>query len=235
MHDRLTVVNHPLIPHKLTTMRGKHTPPFVFRQLLREAGQLLAIRSCADLPMAAKRIEALLYCMDAPILKASEPVGFAGLYRDEKSYVKILGIIYDSAQNRLLSEYEVVRGQQFMIKSPQGQPPAVPSDNGIVSCIGNIEIILEVVFGDSTTAGYFDFVILRLIEIDYEIIIESSVAVFMESGIEYEDIRSAFASQGVLSRPAFQSVVALASGQRVIAYAAGQEIVATLAIQKIVS
>ena len=31
----LVVVNHPLVLHKLTLMRDKHTPSAVFRQLLR--------------------------------------------------------------------------------------------------------------------------------------------------------------------------------------------------------
>ena len=32
----LTIVDHPLVLHKLTLMRDKHTPSAVFRQLLRE-------------------------------------------------------------------------------------------------------------------------------------------------------------------------------------------------------
>ena len=36
MSDHLTVVDHPLVQHKLTIMRDKDTPTAVFRQLLRE-------------------------------------------------------------------------------------------------------------------------------------------------------------------------------------------------------
>ena len=32
----LTIVNHPLVLHKLTLMRDKNTPSAVFRQLLRD-------------------------------------------------------------------------------------------------------------------------------------------------------------------------------------------------------
>ena len=37
MQSNITVVDHPLVLHKLTLMRDKHCPSAVFRQLLREA------------------------------------------------------------------------------------------------------------------------------------------------------------------------------------------------------
>ncbi len=109
MSDHLTVVDHPLVQHKLTIMRDKETPTAVFRQLLREIGQLLAYEVTRDLPMTTKRIETPMREMDAPtvagkklalvsILRAgnglldgvlelipSARVGFVGLYRDEKT------------------------------------------------------------------------------------------------------------------------------------------------------
>jgi uracil phosphoribosyltransferase len=42
----LTVVSHPLVLHKLTLMRDKHTPSAVFRQLLHEISHLLAYEVC---------------------------------------------------------------------------------------------------------------------------------------------------------------------------------------------
>ena len=109
MSEHLTVVDHPLVQHKLTIMRDKETPTAVFRQLLREIGQLLAYEVTRDLPMTTKRIETPMREMDAPtvagkklalvsILRAgnglldgvlelipSARVGFVGLYRDEKT------------------------------------------------------------------------------------------------------------------------------------------------------
>ncbi|MDF1873141.1 uracil phosphoribosyltransferase [Vannielia sp.] len=105
----LTVVNHPLVQHKLTLMRDKGSPTAVFRQLLREISQLLAYEVTRDLPMTTKRIDTPLTEMDAPtldgkklalisILRAgnglldgvlelipSARVGFVGLYRDEET------------------------------------------------------------------------------------------------------------------------------------------------------
>ena len=57
MSDHLTVVDHPLIQHKLTLMREKSTSTAVFRQLLREISQLLAYEVTRGLPMTTKRIE----------------------------------------------------------------------------------------------------------------------------------------------------------------------------------
>jgi uracil phosphoribosyltransferase len=105
----LTVVDHPLVLHKLTLMREKNTPSAVFRQLLHEISHLLAYEVCRDLPMTTQRIETPLAEMDAPILKGkklvivsvlragngllegmltlipSARVGHIGLYRDHKT------------------------------------------------------------------------------------------------------------------------------------------------------
>lgn len=68
------VVNHPLIQHKLTLMRDKHTPSAVFRQLLREISMLLGYEVLRDLPMATTTIETPLAEMEAPILKGKKVV-----------------------------------------------------------------------------------------------------------------------------------------------------------------
>ena len=68
MTDHLTIVDHPLVQHKLTLMRDKTTPTAVFRQLLREISQLLAYEVTRGLPMTVKHIETPLTAMDAPVL-----------------------------------------------------------------------------------------------------------------------------------------------------------------------
>ncbi|QDC08655.1 uracil phosphoribosyltransferase [Oceanicola sp. D3] len=109
MTKHLTVVDHPLVQHKLSLMREKETPTAVFRQLLREISQLLAYEVTRELPMTTKRIETPLVEMDAPVLDGkklalisilragnglldgvlelipSARVGFVGLYRDEET------------------------------------------------------------------------------------------------------------------------------------------------------
>ncbi|WP_299676547.1 uracil phosphoribosyltransferase [uncultured Roseobacter sp.] len=109
MSDHVTVVDHPLVQHKLTIMRDKETSTAVFRQLLREISQLLAYEVTRGLPMTTKTIETPMRAMQAPtldgkklalisILRAgnglldgvlelvpSARVGFVGLYRDEET------------------------------------------------------------------------------------------------------------------------------------------------------
>lgn len=105
----LTVVDHPLVQHKLTLMRDKTTPTNQFRQLLREISHLIAYEVTRNLPVEPRRIETPLTPMDAPVLAGkklalvsilragnglldgvlelipSARVGFVGLYRDEET------------------------------------------------------------------------------------------------------------------------------------------------------
>ncbi len=107
--DHLTVVDHPLVQHKLTLMRRTKTSTAEFRRLLREISQLLAYEVTRELPMTTKRIQTPMQEMDAPVLDGrklalvsilragnglldgmlelvpSARVGFVGLYRDEET------------------------------------------------------------------------------------------------------------------------------------------------------
>ncbi|WP_298678972.1 uracil phosphoribosyltransferase [uncultured Lentibacter sp.] len=109
MSQNLTVVDHPLVQHKLSFMRDKSTPSAHFRQLLGEIAQLLAYEATRDLPLEMREVETPLQPMQSPylsgkklalvsILRAgngmldsllhlipSARVGFVGLYRDEET------------------------------------------------------------------------------------------------------------------------------------------------------
>jgi len=47
----LTVINHPLVHHKLTLLRKKSTPTSNFRRLLKELSLLLGFEATRDLKM----------------------------------------------------------------------------------------------------------------------------------------------------------------------------------------
>lgn len=109
MTEHLTVVNHPLVQHKLTIMRDKNTSTAGFRRLLKEISLLLAYEVTRELDMTTTHIETPLQPMDAPtldgkklalisILRAGNGlldgilelipaarVGFVGLYRDPET------------------------------------------------------------------------------------------------------------------------------------------------------
>ncbi|NDR59693.1 uracil phosphoribosyltransferase [Aliiruegeria sabulilitoris] len=109
MYDHLTVVDHPLVQHKLTIMRDKNTSTHKFRQLLREISQLIAYEVTRELDTEQVTIETPITEMQAPklsgkkmalisILRAGNGlldgilelipaarVGFVGLYRDPET------------------------------------------------------------------------------------------------------------------------------------------------------
>ena len=55
--DRLTVVRHPLVQHKLSLMRDQHTPTATFRLLLREIAMLLCYEATRDLPVERRTVQ----------------------------------------------------------------------------------------------------------------------------------------------------------------------------------
>jgi len=109
----VTVVENPLVQHKLSLMRRKETPTAMFRQLIREVTLLLGYEVTRDLPMGKERIETPITEMDAPVLTGkkvvfisvlragngllegmldlipSARVGHVGLYRDPDTLVAV--------------------------------------------------------------------------------------------------------------------------------------------------
>ena len=71
----LTIVDHPLVRHKLSLMRDKATPTNQFRQLLREISHLIAYEVTRDLPLELRDIETPMRSMQAPVL-AGKKAGF---------------------------------------------------------------------------------------------------------------------------------------------------------------
>ena len=106
---QVTVVNHPLVQHKLTRMRDKTTSTKTFRALMREVATLICYEVTRDLPMDTVQIETPVApttaheiagkkLVFAPILRAglgmaegmldlvpSARVAHVGLYRDHET------------------------------------------------------------------------------------------------------------------------------------------------------
>ena len=109
MAGQVTVIDHPLVQHKLTLMRRTETSTASFRRLAREVSMLLAYEVTRDLPLTTQRIHTPVAPMDAPILDGkkmvliailragiglldgmlelipSARVGHVGLYRDPET------------------------------------------------------------------------------------------------------------------------------------------------------
>jgi len=109
----ITVIDHPLVQHKLSIMRDVDTATSKFRQLLREISLLMAYEVCRDLETELVTVQTPIETMQAPklegkklcfisILRAgnglldgmldlipSARVGHVGLYRDPKTLVPV--------------------------------------------------------------------------------------------------------------------------------------------------
>ena len=76
----VTVVDHPLVQHKLTLMRDKKRSTKGFRQLLNEIGMLLAYEVTRDLPLELVETETPLETTMAPMI-AGKKLVFAPILR----------------------------------------------------------------------------------------------------------------------------------------------------------
>ena len=109
----VTVVDHPLVQHKLSLMRNRDTSTAQFRRLLREISTLLCYEVTRDLALEPVRIETPVEATDAvrlagkklvlaPILRAgvgllegmlevipAARVAHIGLYRDPETLVAV--------------------------------------------------------------------------------------------------------------------------------------------------
>ncbi len=78
--EGVTIVDHPLVQHKLTLMRDKTRSTKGFRQLLNEIGMLLCYEVTRDLPLEDVEIETPLSPMMAPMI-AGKKLVFAPILR----------------------------------------------------------------------------------------------------------------------------------------------------------
>ena len=77
---KVTVIDHPMIQHKLTIMRDKETSIAGFRRLLREIAHLMCYEVTRDLELEMIPVETPLTTMQAPTIKGKKLV-FASILR----------------------------------------------------------------------------------------------------------------------------------------------------------
>ena len=110
MRDNVTIIDHPLIRHKISMLRDKNTGTNEFRKLVEEIAMLMGYEAMRDLPTEDVEIETPIEtCMApmiagrklaiVPILRAglgmvngllsltpTAKVGHIGMYRDEETH-----------------------------------------------------------------------------------------------------------------------------------------------------
>ena len=121
MDSQITIVDHPLVQHKLTLMRDKEQPTAYFRQLLRETALLLAYEVTRDLPLETKRVETPIEVMDAPVL-AGKKLCFVSVLRAGNGLLEGMLDLLPSARVGHVGLYrapETLEAVEYYYKVPQ--------------------------------------------------------------------------------------------------------------------
>ena len=118
--DGVTVINHPLVQHKLTIMRKKETSTAGFRRLLREISTLLCYEVTRDLELTTARIETPLEEIDAPVLEGKKLV-FASILRAGNGLLEGMLELVPSARVSHIGVYrdhETLEAVEYFFKAP---------------------------------------------------------------------------------------------------------------------
>jgi uracil phosphoribosyltransferase len=120
MSTKVTVVDHPLVQHKLTLMRSVDTPSTQFRQLLRETSLLLGFDALRGLELMTKTVQTPLAEMEAPVLKGKKLV-FVSILRAGNGLLDGLLDLVPSARVGHIGLYrdpETLEAIQYYLKLP---------------------------------------------------------------------------------------------------------------------
>ena len=118
--DGVTVIDHPLVQHKLTIMRKKETSTGSFRRLLREISTLLCYEVTRDLELTTQRIETPLEEIDAPVREGKKLV-FASILRAGNGLLEGMLELVPSARVSHIGVYrdhETLEAVEYFFKAP---------------------------------------------------------------------------------------------------------------------
>jgi len=118
---RATLVDHPLVQHKLTIMRNKETSTASFRRLLREISLLLCYEVTRDLELTTTRIETPLVPMEAPTLEGKKLV-FASVLRAGNGLLEGMLDLVPAARVAhigLYRDHDTLEAVEYYFKAPQ--------------------------------------------------------------------------------------------------------------------
>ncbi|MGH6810636.1 MAG: uracil phosphoribosyltransferase [Ensifer adhaerens] len=119
--DGVTVIDHPLVQHKLTIMRKKETSTAGFRRLLREISTLLCYEVTRDLELTMERIETPMQEIDAPVLEGKKLV-FASILRAGNGLLEGMLELVPSARVSHIGVYrdhETLQAVEYFFKAPE--------------------------------------------------------------------------------------------------------------------
>ncbi len=119
--NNLTVVDHPLVQHKLTIMRDRETSTGSFRRLLREISLLLCYEVTRDLELTQKTIETPMESMEAPTL-AGKKLVFASILRAGNGLLEGMLDLVPSARVAhvgLYRDHDTLEAIEYYFKAPE--------------------------------------------------------------------------------------------------------------------
>jgi len=117
----VTVVDHPLVQHKLSLMRDRKRSTKGFRQLLNEIGMLLCYEVTRDLPLEMVDIDTPLTPMKAPML-AGKKLVLAPILRAGVGFLDGMLALMPSARIVYFGLYrapETLQAVEYYFKAPQ--------------------------------------------------------------------------------------------------------------------
>ncbi|MFC2952908.1 uracil phosphoribosyltransferase [Marinicaulis aureus] len=120
MYANLTVVDHPLIQHKLTILRDKNTSTAQFRQVLREVAVILGCEVTKDLTLGKIDIETPLEKISAPYLEGKK-LCFVSILRAGNGLLDGLLDLIPSARVGhvgIQRDHETLEAHRYYFKTP---------------------------------------------------------------------------------------------------------------------
>lgn len=118
--DNVTIVDHPLVQHKLTLMRMEERSIKGFRQLMNEIGMLLCYEVTRDLPVELVEIRTPLQPMMAPRI-AGKKLVFAPILRAGVGFLDGMLDLVPSARVAHIGLYrdpESLQAVEYYFKAP---------------------------------------------------------------------------------------------------------------------
>ncbi len=118
--ENVTIVDHPLVQHKLSLMRDEKTSTAGFRLLLREIAHLLCYEVTRDLELENIAINTPMGAMDAPKLKGKKLV-FASILRAGNGLLEGMLDLVPSARVAhigLYRDHDTLMPVEYYFKAP---------------------------------------------------------------------------------------------------------------------
>jgi len=121
MTDKISLVDHPLVQHKMTLLRRSTTSTQEFRQLLREIGWFLGAEALRDLPLVDTPIETPMCEMTGKTLAGKKLVLVSILRAGDGLLAPLIDLVPSAriGQIGLARNEETLQPEKYMMRMPK--------------------------------------------------------------------------------------------------------------------